>query len=86
MFLAKFRLYNYKSFGDSGWLEFPQHQYFIATHSPMIIAAANPSTIVKLRYEDGESKAEVMNLDDIKEQRSTKAADNIFYIYDRLSL
>jgi len=126
--------------------EFPQHQYFIATHSPMIIAAANPSTIVKLRYEDGESKAEVMNLNDIKEQRSlltdlgvrlsdifgmdnilwvegeteedcfpmileklaktsslrglqilrvrkvgdfqqksTKAADNIFYIYDRLS-
>ncbi|MEQ9481782.1 AAA family ATPase [Coleofasciculus sp. F4-SAH-05] len=50
--------------------EFPQHQYFIATHSPMIIAAANPSTIVKLRYEEGESKAEVMNLDDIKEQRS----------------
>ena len=126
--------------------EFPQHQYFIATHSPMIIAAANPSTIVKLRYEEGESKAEVMNLNDIKEQRSlltdlgvrlsdifgmdnilwvegeteedcfpmileklvktsslrglqilrvrkvgdfqqksTKAADNIFYIYDRLS-
>lgn len=50
--------------------EFPQHQYFIATHSPMIIAAANPSTIVKLRYEDGESKAEVMNLNDIQEQRS----------------
>ncbi|MEQ9354281.1 ATP-dependent nuclease [Coleofasciculus chthonoplastes] len=126
--------------------EFPQHQYFIATHSPRIIAAANPSTIVKLRYEDGESKAEVMNLNDIKEQRSlltdlgvrlsdifgmdnilwvegeteedcfplileklaktssvrglqilrvrkvgdfqqksTKAAENIFYIYDRLS-
>ncbi|MEQ9237099.1 AAA family ATPase [Coleofasciculus sp. E2-BRE-01] len=126
--------------------EFPQHQYFIATHSPRIIAAANPSAIVKLRYEDGESKAEVMNLNDIKEQRSlltdlgvrlsdifgmdnilwvegeteedcfplileklaktssvrglqilrvrkvgdfqqksTKAAENIFYIYDRLS-
>lgn len=28
--------------------EFPQHQYFIATHSAEIIAAANPSTIVKL--------------------------------------
>jgi AAA15 family ATPase/GTPase len=50
--------------------EFPQHQYFIATHSPMIIAAANPSTIVKLRYEDGETKASVMNSEDVKEQRS----------------
>ncbi|MBE9126567.1 MULTISPECIES: AAA family ATPase [unclassified Coleofasciculus] len=53
--------------------EFPQHQYIIATHSPMIIAAANPSTIVKLRYEAGETKTEVMNPDDIKEQRSLLA-------------
>ncbi|NES22407.1 MAG: ATP-binding protein [Symploca sp. SIO3E6] len=50
--------------------EFPQHQYFIATHSPMIIAAANPSTIVKLGYEDGETKTSVMNSEDINEQRS----------------
>jgi len=71
--------------------EFPQHQYFIATHSPMIIAAANPSTIVKLRYEDGETKASVMNSEDVKEQRSLLAelgvslsdvfgADNIFWV------
>ncbi|NET62764.1 MAG: AAA family ATPase, partial [Symploca sp. SIO2E6] len=50
--------------------EFPQHQYFIATHSPMIIAAAKPSTIVKLRYDEGETRASVMNSEDINQQRS----------------
>ena len=53
--------------------EFPQHQYFIATHSAEIIAAANPSTIVKLRLEDGETKASGMNARDIREQRSLLA-------------
>ena len=49
--------------------EFPQHQYFIATHSAEIISAANHSTIVKLRSEGGETKASMMNSQDIKEQR-----------------
>jgi predicted ATPase len=49
--------------------EFPQHQYFIATHSPATITAANPSTIVKLRHEDSETKALVMKPENIKEQR-----------------
>jgi AAA15 family ATPase/GTPase len=49
--------------------EFPQHQYFIATHSSEIITAANPSTIVKLRYEDCETKAFLMNSKNIEEQR-----------------
>jgi len=53
--------------------EFPQHQYFIATHSAEIISTANPSTIVKLRFEDGETKASMMNSQDIKEQRSLLA-------------
>ena len=53
--------------------EFPQHQYFIATHSAQIISAANPSTIVKLRSEGGETKASMMNSQDIKEQRSLLA-------------
>jgi len=53
--------------------EFPQHQYFIATHSAEIISATNPSTIVKLRFEDGETKASMMNSQDIKEQRSLLA-------------
>lgn len=53
--------------------EFPQHQYFIATHSAEIISAANPSTIVKLRSEEGETKVSAMNRGDIKEQRSLLA-------------
>jgi hypothetical protein len=53
--------------------EFPQHQYFITTHSAQIIAAANPSTIVKLRYEDGYTIASMMNARDIREQRSLLA-------------
>ena len=53
--------------------EFAQHQYFIATHSAEIIAAANPSTIVKLRYEQGETQTSTMNAGDIKEQRSLLA-------------
>ena len=53
--------------------EFPQHQYFIATHSAEIISAANPSTIVKLRYENGQTQASAMNAKDIKEQRSLLA-------------
>ncbi|MEG4248344.1 AAA family ATPase [Microcoleus sp. Pol10D4] len=71
--------------------EFPQHQYFIATHSAEIISAANPSTIVKLRSEGGETKASMMNSQDIKEQRSLLAelgvslsdvfgADNILWV------
>jgi len=49
--------------------EFSQHQYFISTHSAEIIGVANPSTIVKLRYEDGETKTSIMNARDIREQR-----------------
>jgi AAA15 family ATPase/GTPase len=47
--------------------EFPQHQYFIATHSPTIIANANPSTIVMLRSQDCETVASVMKAEDSKE-------------------
>ncbi len=47
--------------------EFPAHQYFIATHSPTIIANANPSTIVVLRSQDGETVVSVMNSEDRKE-------------------
>jgi predicted ATPase len=47
---------------------FTQHQYFISTHSPSIIRAANPSTIIKLWHEDNETKTCVMNSRNIKEQ------------------
>jgi predicted ATPase len=71
--------------------EFPQHQYFISTHSAEIIAAANPSTIVKLGYEDGETKTSIMNAEDIIEQSCLLAelgvslsdvfgADNILWV------
>jgi AAA15 family ATPase/GTPase len=49
--------------------EFSQHQYFIGTHSPETITAANPSTIVKLYHQDGETKVLVMKQENIKEQR-----------------
>lgn len=71
--------------------EFPQHQYFIATHSPQIISAANPSTIVQLRYEDSETKASVMDSKETTQLRSLLAevgvslsdvfgADNILWV------
>lgn len=71
--------------------EFPQHQYFIATHSPQIILAANPSTIVQLCYEDSETKASTINAVTTGQLRSLLAelgvslsdvfgADNILWV------
>ncbi|MEA5601752.1 AAA family ATPase [Nostoc sp. UHCC 0252] len=48
--------------------KFPQHQYFIATHSPEIIASANPSNIIKLQYQDCETTASVVNSKEIESQ------------------
>ncbi|RUS96022.1 ATP-dependent nuclease [Trichormus variabilis] len=45
--------------------QFPQHQYFIATHSPDIITTADPSNIIKLKYENCETTASVINAKDI---------------------
>ena len=41
---------------------FPQHQYFISTHSPEVVTASNPSTITMLDYVDGETKVEQIDL------------------------
>ncbi|MCF2146149.1 AAA family ATPase [Desmonostoc muscorum LEGE 12446] len=71
--------------------QFPQHQYFIATHSPEIIASANPSTIIKLQYQDCETTASVINTKDIESQNEILAelgvrlsdvfgADNILWV------
>jgi predicted ATPase len=49
--------------------QFSQHQYFISTHSPTIIAASNPSSVVMLQYKDCESVASVMNAQDNKQLR-----------------
>ncbi|MEH1856645.1 MAG: AAA family ATPase [Nostoc sp.] len=53
--------------------QFPQHQYFIATHSPEIIASANPSTIIKLQYQDCETTASVINPKEIESQNEILA-------------
>ncbi len=49
--------------------QFPQHQYFIATHSPDIITTADPSNIIKLKYENCETTASVIHEIDIKSQK-----------------
>jgi len=49
--------------------EFSQHQYFISTHSPTIIVASNPSSIVMLQCKDGESVASVMDAQDSRDLR-----------------
>ena len=49
--------------------KFSQHQYFISTHSPTIIAASNPSSVVMLQYKDGESVASVMDAQDSRDLR-----------------
>jgi len=48
--------------------QFPQHQYFIATHSPEIITAANPSNIIKLQYQDCQTTASIIDTKDIESQ------------------
>ncbi|WP_413175163.1 AAA family ATPase [Anabaena azotica] len=49
--------------------QFPQHQYFIATHSPDIITTADPSNIIKLQYQDCETTASVIDAKDIDLQK-----------------
>lgn len=41
--------------------QFPQHQYIIATHSPTVIAAANPSIIWFVKLEDTETRFQAIN-------------------------
>ncbi|MBA3923423.1 MAG: AAA family ATPase [Nostocaceae cyanobacterium] len=48
--------------------EFPQHQYFIATHSPMLITAAYPSRIIKIVHDGCESEAFVIQPDKLEDQ------------------
>ncbi|MGD1804663.1 ATP-dependent nuclease [Dapis sp. BLCC M126] len=50
--------------------EFPQHQYFIATHSPTVISEANPATILQLSYSEGETKTKIINSKQTTELRS----------------
>ena len=50
---------------------FPQHQYFISTHSPEIITAAKPSTVTRLKHIDGETKVESIDLSNNSELKNT---------------
>ena len=51
--------------------EYNHHQYFVSTHSPEILSAAKPSTITRLKYVDGETIAESINLKQTKDLRET---------------
>ena len=44
---------------------FPKHQYIIATHSPEIIAAADPSALMLIRWERPESRLERLDVSQI---------------------
>ncbi|MBE8996740.1 AAA family ATPase [Nostoc sp. LEGE 12447] len=48
--------------------EFPQHQYFITTHSPAIIAVAEPSNIIQLKYDEKEYKTVISVIDSQRTQ------------------
>ncbi|MGB3509819.1 MAG: AAA family ATPase [Microcoleaceae cyanobacterium] len=50
--------------------EFSHHQYFIATHSPTVISAANPQTILQLSYSDGETKTKIIDSKETIQLRS----------------
>jgi len=50
---------------------FQEHQYIISTHSPTIIAAAEPATITMLKYtENCETEISTMNSENTRELRS----------------
>ena len=59
----------FKEIGKNG--RFPEHQYIISTHSPTIIAAAEPATITMLRYaESCETLVSTMNSEKAGELRT----------------
>lgn len=43
-----------------------KHQFIIATHSPTVIASANPATISLLKFDSGESKIERIGVNETK--------------------
>lgn len=71
-----------------------RHQYIIASHSPTIIAAADPKTITLVRYENGESTLRQLDTKLEKGMQATLAevgvrlsdsfgADNILWVEGR---
>jgi len=48
---------------------YPQHQYIVSTHSPTVVTAANPKTVVMLRRDGNETKPEVLDFSETREVR-----------------
>jgi predicted ATPase len=49
---------------------FPQHQYIFATHSPAVITAAEPDTLIIARTNDGETTLEAIDPSSTKHARA----------------
>ena len=49
-------------------IDFPMHQYIVATHSPDIIRAADPNMLFLVGLEKRESKLERLDSNDVKDQ------------------
>ncbi|HRQ40055.1 MAG TPA: AAA family ATPase [Chloroflexota bacterium] len=71
--------------------EFPQHQYIVTTHSPIVITSANPKTVLLVRKEGSESiiesidQSEKIKLEKILRDVGAKlsdvfGADNILWV------
>ncbi|MES2655197.1 MAG: AAA family ATPase [Bacteroidota bacterium] len=50
--------------------EYPQHQFIITTHSPTIIAAANPKTIHIVKNENAQSTVTSLDINEAKGEQS----------------
>jgi hypothetical protein len=47
--------------------DFPQHQYIIATHSPIVVSAANPETFILLSKIEAETRIRIINSSETKQ-------------------
>ncbi|KAF0175144.1 MAG: SMC domain protein [Limisphaerales bacterium] len=72
----------------------PEHQFIVSTHSPTVVTAANPSTLLLLTREGNETKTEVLNVKENSELRlflsevgarlsDVFGADNILWVEGR---
>jgi hypothetical protein len=48
---------------------YPQHQFILTTHSPTVVTAANPESVIMLRREGNETRTEVINVNETDELR-----------------
>ena len=73
---------------------YPHHQFIITTHSPTVVTATNPQTLLLLRREDSETKVETINVNETSDLRlflseigarlsDVFGADNIFWVEGR---